>query len=123
MLAENMNLQALRTFSLVKIDKVHKQKTPILCSFLQVCVDSHNSIIDNSNLDLADAFSLFCNNMVNLSEIKEQILTKHNRALISIISLVLLSYTQNKRSNLFQRVIGYYAFSGKILKHSVELLY
>ena len=84
-------------------------------------MNSHNSIIDNPNLNLANNIPLLRNNMVNPPELEKQTLPNCNRALISIMSLVLLSYTQNKCSNLFQKVISYYAFSGNISKRPIQL--
>lgn len=52
--------------------------------------------------------------MINLQELKKQILLKHNKAFISIINLALLCYIQNKSLNLFQRVISYYTFFANI---------
>lgn len=39
--------------------------------------------------------------MINPQKLEKQKLPKYNKAIISIISLVLLYYIQNKRSNLF----------------------
>ncbi len=117
---EEMNLWRLREFLLVIIDKVHKQETSFTCSLLRVYVYCHDHIIDNLNLDLADDIPLLHDNMVNPSELKEQNLSKWNRAFISVVSLPLLCYGQNERSNMFQRVIGYYAFFGNISKRFVE---
>lgn len=61
--------------------------------------------------------------MVNCPELEERILSKRNRALISVESLALICSTQNERSNIFQRVIGYIAFFGNILKRSIELFH
>ncbi len=102
------------------IDKAHKQKAPFLRSLLQACVDSHDHIIDNPNLDLADDIPLLYNNMIDPLELEEQNLSKRNKALISVVSLVLLYYARNKHSNLFQRVIGHYVFSANIPKRFVE---
>ncbi len=61
--------------------------------------------------------------MIDLPELEERNLPKCNKAVISIVSLAVLCYIQNERSNLFQRVIGHYAFSTNIPKYSVESLY
>lgn len=61
--------------------------------------------------------------MIELPKLEEQNLSKYNKTLISIVSLILLYYAQNKRSNLFQSVIGYYNFSINISKRFVESLY
>lgn len=55
---------------------------------------------------------------MDLLELEEQNLPKCNRALISVVSLALLCYIQNECSNLFQKIIGYYAFSVNIPKRS-----
>ena len=89
---EKMNPQQLREFSLVAIDRAHKQEAPFTCSFLQTCVDSHDHIIDDPNLDLADDIPLLRDNMVDLPELKEQNSSKRNRAFISVVSLALLYY-------------------------------
>lgn len=115
-----MNPQTLRTFSFVAIDRAHKQEAPFL---LRACVDSHDRIIDDPNLDLANDIPLLRDNMINAPELEEQTLPKRNKALISVVSLALLCYARNERSNLFQRVIGHYAFSGNIPKRSVESLH
>ncbi len=117
---EEMNPWQLREFSLVAIDRAHKQEAPFTRSLLQACVDSHDHIIDNLNLDLADDILLLRDNMVGPPELEEQNSSKRNRALISIVSLALLYYGWNKRSNIFQRVIGHYTFSDNISKRSVE---
>ena len=63
---------------------------------------------------------LFRDNMVDPSNLKERNLSKRNKALISVVSLVLLCYSQNERCKIFQRVIGHYAFSSNIPKRSIE---
>ena len=118
-----MNPQRLREFSLVAIDRAHKQEAPFIRSLLRACVDSHDHIIDNPNLDLADDISLLRNNMVDPPELEERNSSKRNRALISIVSLALLCYGRNERCNMFQRVIGHYAFSRNIPKQSIESFY
>lgn len=118
-----MNLQRLRTFSLVGIDRAHKQKAPFLRSFLRACVNSHDHIIDDPNLEQANENLLLYDNMINPLELEEQTLPKRNRVLISVVSLALLCYARNEHSNLFQRVIGHYAFSSNIPKRSVESLH
>lgn len=120
---ENMNPQRLRTFSLVVIDRIYKQEAPFLRFLLRVCVDIHDHIIEKPNLDLTNDILLLCNNIVDPPELEKRILSKYNRVLISIVSLALLYYTQNKRSNLFQRVIGHFAFSGNIPKCSIKSFY
>ncbi len=117
---EEMNPRRLREFLLVAIDRVHKQESPFTRSLLQACVDSHDHIIHDLNLDLADDIFLLCNNIVDPPELEKQNLSKRNRALISVVSLALLCYGRNECSNMFQRVIGHYAFSGNISKRSVE---
>ncbi len=102
---------------------MHKQEALFLRFFVQACIDSHDRIIDDPNLDLADDIPLLIDNMRDPPKLEEQNLPKCNRVLISVISLVLLCYAQNERSNLIQRVIGYYAFSANISKHSVESLH
>ncbi|WP_375449348.1 hypothetical protein [uncultured Nostoc sp.] len=117
----NMNPQRLRTFLLVEINRVHKQEAPFIRFLLQAYVDSHDHIIDDPNLDLADDdIPLLRDNMVNPPNLEEQNLPKRNRALISVVSLALLCYGRNERSNIFQRIIGHYAFSSNIPKRSVE---
>ncbi len=98
---EDINPHRLRTFSLIAIDRAHKQKTSFFRSFLQACVDNHDHVIDDPNLDLADDILFFCDNMIDLPELEEQNLPKRNRAFISVVSLALLCYIQNERSNLF----------------------
>ena len=66
-----MNPQRLREFSLVAIDKAHKLEAPFICSFLQACIDSHNHIIVDPNLDLADDIPLLRNNMVDPPELEK----------------------------------------------------
>ncbi len=61
--------------------------------------------------------------MIDPPELEEQNLPKRNRALISVVSLALLCYARNERSNLFQKVIGRYTFSANIPKCSVESLH
>ncbi len=117
---EEMNPWRLREFSLVAIDRAHKQDASFTRSLLQACVNSHDHIIDNPNLDLADDILLLCNNMVDPLELEEQNLSKQKKALISVVSLLLLCYGQNERSNIFQRVIGHYVFFGNISKQSIE---
>ena len=120
----DMNPQRLRTFLLVEIDRVYKQEAPFIRSLLQTCVNSHDHIIDDPNLDLADDdIPLLRNNMVNPPNLEEQNSSKWNRAFISIVSLALLCYGRNERSNMFQRIIGHYAFSSNIPKQSVKLFY
>lgn len=119
-LVADMNSQPLRTFSLIAINKIHKQKALFIRSLLQVCVHSHNHIFDNLNLDLVDDILLFCNNMVNPPNLEKPNFPRQNRAFISVVSLVLLCYGRNKRSKIFQRVVGHYAFSSNILKQSVK---
>ena len=58
--------------------------------------------------------------MVNPPNLEERNLPKRNRALISVVSLALLCYSRNERSNMFQKVIGHYAFSSNIPKQSVK---
>ena len=118
-----MNPQRLRTFSLIRIDRVHKQKAHFLCFLLRACVDSHDHIIDDPNLDQANENPLLYNNMINPLELEEQTSPKCNRALISVVSLALLCYARNECSNSFQRVIGHYTFSSNIPKRSVESLH
>ncbi len=117
---EEMNPRRLREFSLVAIDRAHKQEASFTCSLLRAYVDSHDHIIDDPNLDLADDIPLLRDNMVDPPELEEQNSSKWNRAFISVVSLALLCYGRNERSNMFQRVIGHYAFSGNISKRSVE---
>ncbi len=120
---ENMNSQRLRTCLLIAINRAHRQEALFFCSFLRVCVDSHDRVIDNPNLDPANDIPLLRNNMIDPPKLEKQNLPKYNRALISVVSLALLCYAPNERSNLFQRVIGYYAFSANISKYSVESLH
>ena len=68
---EEMNPRRLREFSLVAIDRVHKQEIPITHSLFRACVDSHDHIIDDLNLDLADDIPLLHNNMVDPPELKK----------------------------------------------------
>ena len=89
---EEMNPQQLREFSLVAIDRAHKQEAPFTRSLLRGCVDSHDHIIDDPNLDIADDISLLRDNMVDPPELEERNSSKRNRALISIVSLALLCY-------------------------------
>ena len=58
--------------------------------------------------------------MVNLPELKKQLLPKRNKALVPLVSLALLSYAQNKRFNLFQKIISHYAFFGNISNCFIE---
>lgn len=55
---------------------------------------------------------------MDLLKLEKQNLPKCNRALISVVSLALLCYIQNECPNLFQKIIGYYAFSVNIPKRS-----
>ena len=120
----DMNPQRLRTFSFIEIDRVHKQEAPFIRSLLRACVDSHDHIIDDPNLDLADDdIPLLRDNIVNPPNLEKQNLPKRNRALISVVSLALLCYGQNERSNMFQRIIGHYAFSSNIPKRSIKSFY
>ncbi len=105
------------------INKVYKQEALFTDFYLQAYINSHNHIIDNLNLNLVDDIFLLRNNIVDLLEIKKQNLSKQNRAFISIVSLALLYYGQNKCSNMFQGIISYYVFFGNILKQSVEYFY
>ena len=68
---EEMNPRRLREFSFVAIDRVHKLEAPFTRSLLRVCVDSHDHIIDDSNLDLADDIPLLRNNIVDPPELEE----------------------------------------------------
>lgn len=61
--------------------------------------------------------------MINLPKLEKQNLQKCNKALISVVNLALLCYIQSKHSNLFQRVIGHYAFSTKISKRFIKIFY
>ena len=117
---EEMNPWRLRKFSLIAIDRVHKQEAPFTRFFLQACINSHDHIINDLNLDLTDDNLFFYNNMVNPPEFKEQNASKRNRTLISFVSLTLLCCGRNKRFNMFQKVISHYAFFGNILKRSIE---
>ena len=73
LLVEEMNLWRLGEFSLVVIDRVHKLFTR---SLFRACVDSHDYIIDDQNLDLADDIPLLRDNMVDPPELEEQNLSK-----------------------------------------------
>lgn len=54
--------------------------------------------------------------MVDPLKNEKQILSNKNKALISIVSKPgFVVFAQNKRLNLFQRVIGHFAFFGNIL--------
>lgn len=120
---EDINLHWLTTFLLVQIDRVYKQEVSFLCSLLQACIDNHDNIIDNPNLNKANENLLFYDNMINLIELEEQTLPKRNGAFISVISPALLCYAQNERLNLFKKIISHYAFSSNISKRSVESFY
>ena len=98
---KEMNPQRLREFLLIAIDRTHKQEAPFTHSLLQACIDSYDHIIHYPNLDLADNIPLLHNNMVDPPELEEQNSSKRNRALISVISLALLCYSQNERCNMF----------------------
>ena len=87
-----MNPWQPREFLLVAIDRAYKQEAPFPCSLLRACVDSHDHIIDNPNLDLADDIPLLRNNMVDPSKLEKQNLSKRNKALISVVCLALLCY-------------------------------
>lgn len=54
---KEMNPWQLRKFSLIAIDRAHKKEVSFTFSFLQICIDIYNHIIDNLNLDLADNIS------------------------------------------------------------------
>ena len=62
---EEMNPWRLREFLLIAIDRAHKLEAPFTRSLLQACVNSHDHIIDDPNLDLADDIPLLHNNMVD----------------------------------------------------------
>ena len=68
---EEMNPWRLREFLLIAIDRAHKLEAPFTRSLLQACVNSHDHIIDDPNLDLADDILLLRNNMVDPPELKE----------------------------------------------------
>lgn len=72
---------------LIAIDRVYKQEAHFICSFLQVCINNLDHIIDNPNLDLADDISLLRNNMIDPLVLEEQNLSKRNRAPIFVVSL------------------------------------
>lgn len=59
--------------------------------------------------------------MVHPLKLEQRTFLKRNRAFIFVVNLVLLCYIQNEQSNLFQKIISYFAFSSKILKRFVEL--
>ncbi len=73
---KEMNPWRLREFLLVAIDRAYKKEAIFTHSLLQACIDSHNHIIDNLNLDLADNIPFLFNNMINMLELKEQNLSK-----------------------------------------------
>ena len=66
-----MYLWQLRKFLFVAIDKAHKLEAPFTHSLLRASVDSHDHIIDDPNLDLADDIPLLRNNMVDPPELKK----------------------------------------------------
>ena len=68
---EEINLRRLREFSFVVIDRAHKLEAPFTRSLLRACVDSHDHIIDDQNLDLADDIPLLRNNMVDPPEFEK----------------------------------------------------
>ncbi len=117
---KEMNHWQLKEFSLVAIDKAHKLEAPFIHSLLRTCINSHDHIIDNANLDLVDDILLLCDTIVDRSELKEQNLSKLNKALIFVVNLALLCYGQNEHSSMFQRAISYYVFSGNLSKRAVE---
>ncbi len=69
---EEMNPQRLREFLLVAINRAHKQKAPFTRSLLRTCVNSHDHIIDDPNLDLANDILLLHDNMVDPPELEER---------------------------------------------------
>ena len=69
---EEMNLWRLREFLLIAIDRPYKQEAPFTRSLLRACVNSHDHIIDNPNLDLVDDIAFLHNNIVDPLELKEQ---------------------------------------------------
>ena len=68
---EEMNPWRLREFLLIAIDRAYKLETPFTRSLLQACVNSHDHIIDNPNLDLADDILLLRNNIVDPPELEK----------------------------------------------------
>ncbi len=65
MLAKNINSQQLRIFLLIIIDRVHKQEILFFCSLLRACIDNHDYVINDLNLDLANNIPLLYSNMIN----------------------------------------------------------
>ncbi len=61
---ENINPQRYRTFSLVVIDKAYKQKTTFFYFLLQACINSHDCVIDDPYLDLANDILFLRDNMI-----------------------------------------------------------
>lgn len=62
--------------------------------------------------------------MVDPLEHEKQILTNENKALMSMVSKPgFVAFAQNNRLNLFQRVMGHFAFFGNILILFFQLFY
>lgn len=120
------------SFSFELLDENHAIHAPILRSLLMAVVQpkrstsnirshsqSNNDATATLNPDLATD-----EDFASASDARNQPGTaRRNRELIATSALSMLAYAHSKNSNLFQVIMGYFAFSSGVKKRSMEVLH
>lgn len=74
------------------LDKEHKKDALFVEILLHTAVDSHYNIIEEPELDIVKDLPSLYNNIANISVFEVWITSMRNRALISVLFLVMLCY-------------------------------
>ena len=127
LLYDKFSPQKLSSFSFTDVDQQHQAIAPFTRQLLWCCVNrSDITLCGTKNEDteeLPEELPELRDNMPR----KDALLSKrknatHNCALVIVVALCMLCYRRNKRSNLLQIIIGYFAFASNVPKQCMEIL-
>ena len=118
--AGSVSPEALEQFNLKAIAQHHNRIAPILTSVLRRAVGVTDPFND-SNFDEDPP------EVAELGEEAERparpLSRRRDKLLIATISLCMLSYARNMRSNILQIAMGYFAFANNSTKQMIEILH
>ncbi len=112
--------ESFESFLYVEVDREHRRHAPFTRSLICTCVDNSETIIKDP--DLIDLHSIppLRDNMTEPPLLEDWTTFQRNCALITVVALGMLCYTQSKRSNIVQRVNTQFAFANNVPKQFVE---
>ena len=128
LLCNKFSHQKLSSFSFINVDQQHQAIALFTRQLLQCYVNGLDiTLCDTKDEDAKELLKELPKLWDNIPR-KNALLSKKrdatcNRALVAVVTLCMLCYGRNKRSNLLQTIIGYFAFASNVPKQCVEVLY